>query len=110
MRSSTIATSTTPASRRPRKRARTPQTLRNFQAFVDTLDSAIDQQRALFAAAEQRLDAGKHEWHLRKQKLGSYEVLAARGEAVFAKKTARVEQRDADEHAAKMLRMRAEKA
>jgi flagellar FliJ protein len=86
------------------------QTLRNFQAFVDTLDSAIDQQRALFAAAEQRLDAGKNEWRLRKQKLGSYEVLAARGEAVFAKKTARVEQRDADEHAAKMLRMRAEKA
>lgn len=86
------------------------QTLRNFQAFVDTLDSAIDQQRALFAAAEQRLDAGKHEWRLRKQKLGSYEVLAARGEAVFAQKSARVEQRDSDEHAAKMLRMRAEKA
>jgi flagellar FliJ protein len=88
----------------------TAQTLRNFQAFVDTLDAAIDQQRKLLAAADQRLEAAKPEWRLRKQKLGSYEVLAARGEAVIAKKAARVEQREADEHAAKVLRMRAERA
>ncbi|SAL58889.1 flagellar fliJ protein [Caballeronia terrestris] len=86
------------------------QTLRNFQAFIDTLDSAIDQQRELFLTFEQRLEAVKNEWRLKKQKLGSYEVLAARGEAVLAKKTARGEQRDSDEHSAKILRMRAEKA
>ena len=88
----------------------TAQTLRNFQAFVDTLDSAISQQRMLLVGANQRLEAAKPEWQQRKQKLGSYEVLAARGELVKAKQEARIEQRDSDEHASKMLRMRAEKA
>ena len=88
----------------------TAQTLRNFQAFVDTLDSAINQQRKLLVGANQRLEAAKPEWQQRKQKLGSYEVLAARGDAVRAKQESRVEQRDSDEHASKMLRMRAEKA
>jgi flagellar protein FliJ len=88
----------------------TAQTLRNFQAFVDTLDSAINQQRGLLAAATQRLEAAKPEWQQRKQKLGSYQVLAARGEAVQAKQDARTEQRDSDEHSAKILRMRAERA
>jgi flagellar FliJ protein len=88
----------------------TAQTLRNFQAFVDTLDAAITQQRGLVTAANQRLEAAKPEWQQRKQKLGSYEVLAARGEAVKAKQEARVEQRESDEHSSKMLRMRAERA
>jgi flagellar FliJ protein len=88
----------------------TAQTLRNFQAFVDTLDSAISQQRVLLVGANQRLEAAKPEWQQRKQKLGSYEVLAARGELVKAKQESRIEQRDSDEHASKMLRMRAAKA
>jgi len=88
----------------------TAQTLRNFQAFVDTLDSAINQQRRLLVGANQRLEAAKPEWQQRKQKLGSYEVLAARGEAVKAQQDARIEQRDSDEHSSKMLRMRAERA
>ena len=88
----------------------TAQTLRNFQAFVDTLDSAINQQRALLVSTTQRLEAAKPEWQQRKQKLGSYQVLAARGEAVRAKQDARIEQRDSDEHSSKMLRMRSEKA
>jgi flagellar protein FliJ len=88
----------------------TAQTLRNFQAFVDTLDNAIAQQRTLLLLADQRLEAAKPEWRLKKQKVGSYEVLAARGEAMLAKKAARVEQRESDEFAAKALRMRAERA
>jgi flagellar FliJ protein len=88
----------------------TAQTLRNFQAFVDTLDSAINQQRKLLVGANHRLEAAKPEWQQRKQKLGSYEVLAARGEAVQARQDARIEQRDSDEHSSKMLRMRAERA
>src|SRR3984957_4219212 len=81
----------------------TAQTLRNFQAFVDTLDAAINQQRGLVNAANNRLEAAKPEWQQRKQKLGSYQVLAARGEAVKAKQEARVEQRESDEHSAKMV-------
>ncbi len=78
---------------------------RNFQAFIDTLDSAIAQQRRMLAAATSRVEAAKPEWQRQKRKLGSYEVLAARGEAAEARVAARREQRESDEHAAKMLRM-----
>jgi flagellar protein FliJ len=88
----------------------TAQTLRNFQAFVDTLDAAINQQRAMLQLADQRIEAAKPEWRMKKQKVGSYEILAARSEAMIAKKVARVEQRQADEFAARAMRMRAERA
>lgn len=81
--------------------------VRNFQAFIDTLDSAIEQQRRLLDQATARLEAAKPEWQRSKQKLGSYEVLQARQDAASARKEARREQRDADEHAARILRMRA---
>jgi flagellar FliJ protein len=84
--------------------------MRNFQAFIDTLDSAIDQQRKLLQAASARVEAAKPEWQRHKQKLGSYEVLQARGDAAEAQQMARREQRDADEHAARILRMRTEGA
>jgi flagellar protein FliJ len=84
--------------------------MRNFQAFIDTLDAAIDQQRNLLNAATARLEAAKPDCQRQKQKLGSYEVLQARSEAAAAKIVAKREQRDADEHAARVLRMRAEGA
>ncbi len=79
---------------------------RNFQAFIDTLDGAIEQQRRVFAAANARVEAAKPEWRRQKQKLGSYEVLQARGEAAEAKKAARGEQRETDEYAARTLLLR----
>jgi flagellar FliJ protein len=82
--------------------------MRNFQAFIDTLDAAIEQQRKLLNAANARVEAAKPEWQRHKQKLGSYEVLQARGDAAEAQQVARREQRDADEHAARILRMRSE--
>ncbi|RZF28013.1 flagellar export protein FliJ [Paraburkholderia sp. UYCP14C] len=84
--------------------------MRNFQAFLDTLDAAIEQQRNLLAAASARVEMAKPDWQRQKQKLGSYEVLQARGEAAEAKVTARREQRDADEFAARSLRMRTDGA
>ncbi|MGF6540628.1 flagellar export protein FliJ [Paraburkholderia youngii] len=84
--------------------------MRNFQAFLDTLDAAIEQQRNLLAAASARVEMAKPDWQRQKQKLGSYEVLQARGEAAEAKVAARREQRDADEFAARSLRMRADGA
>lgn len=81
---------------------------RNFQAFIDTLDAAIEQQRRLLQMATSRVEAAKPEWIRHKQKLGSYEVLKARGEVAEARVAARREQREADEHAAKILRMRRE--
>ena len=84
--------------------------MRNFQAFIDTLDAAIEQQRKLLATASARVEAAKPDWQRQKQKLGSFEVLQARGEAAEAKVAARREQRDADEFAARVLRMRTDGA
>jgi flagellar protein FliJ len=84
--------------------------MRNFQAFIDTLDAAIEQQRKLVQAANSRVEIAKPDWQRNKQKLGSYEVLQKRGDAAEAQQLARREQRDADEHAARVLRMRAEGA
>jgi flagellar protein FliJ len=81
--------------------------VRNFQAFIDTLDTAIEQQRRLVAQANTRLEAARPEWQRSKQKLGSYEVLQARQDETAARVEARREQRDSDEHAARILRMRA---
>jgi len=80
--------------------------VRNFQAFIDTLDTAIEQQRRLLEQATQRVEAAKPDWQRSKQKLGSYEVLQSRQDEAQARKDARREQRDADEHAARALRMR----
>ena len=82
--------------------------MRNFQAFIDTLNAAIEQQRGLLVTASARVEAAKPEWQRQRQKLGSYEVLQARGAATEAQQNARREQRDTDEHAARILRMRAE--
>ncbi|KFL55666.1 MULTISPECIES: flagellar export protein FliJ [Burkholderia] len=83
---------------------------RNFQAFIDTLDAAIAQQRNVLAAAEVRIDEARPNWQQKKRTVGSYEILQARGVAQEARLDARREQRDADEHAAKILRMRADAA
>lgn len=48
--------------------------VRNFQAFIDTLDTAIEQQRRLLEQATQRVEAARPDWQRSKQKLGSYEV------------------------------------
>ncbi|WP_246796224.1 flagellar export protein FliJ [Burkholderia perseverans] len=84
--------------------------MRNFQSFIDTLDAAIGQQRRIVAAADARIEATRPEWQARKRTLGSYEILQARGVAQDEQRAAKREQRDADEHAAKVLRMRADAA
>ena len=78
--------------------------LAQFQAFIDTLDAAIAQQRSVLAAAEVRIDEARPNWQNKKRTVGSFEILQARGVALEAKRDARREQRDADEHAAKILR------
>jgi flagellar FliJ protein len=83
---------------------------RNFQAFLDTLDVAIGQQRRMLAAADARIDEARPHWQQKKRTVGSYEVLQARGVAQEAQRSAKREQREADEHAAKVLRMRADAA
>jgi len=81
--------------------------VRNFQAFITTLDQAIEQQQRLLTQATARVEAAKPEWLSSKQKLGSFEVLQTRQDEVAARQEARREQRDTDEYSARIARMRA---
>ena len=71
--------------------------LRNFQHFIDTLDIAIEQQRAVTLQAESRLATGRSDWRHSKRRLTSFDTLAdrARQQALIA--LAKREQKDNDE-------------
>jgi len=75
--------------------------LRNYQAFLVTLDGAIDQQRAIVAQALTRLDHGRDDWRDNKRRLNSFDTLAERVRRQELMAQAKREQRDSDERAAR---------
>jgi len=74
---------------------------RNFQAFLGTLDGAIEQQRAIVAQADSRLDHGRSDWQHHKRRLNSFDTLAERVRRQEMLAQAKREQRDSDERAAR---------
>src|SRR5580698_1916199 len=79
---------------------------RNFQTFIDTLDAAIEQQRRVLVAARHKLDAAREAWAEKRRKVTSYEALAERVRQRERAAQGRLEQRESDEHAAKIVRQR----
>jgi flagellar FliJ protein len=75
--------------------------LLNYQTFLGTLDGAIEQQRAIVAQADNRLDAGRSDWQHHKRRLNSFDTLAERLRRQELQAQARREQRDSDERAAR---------
>lgn len=75
--------------------------LRNYQAFLLTLDGAIDQQRAIVAQAVTRLDHGRDDWRNNKRRLNSFDTLAERVRRQELMAQAKREQRESDERAAR---------
>ena len=76
-------------------------TLRNYQAFLGTLDNAIEQQRAIVLQAAHRLDHGRDDWRHQKRRLNSFDTLAERVRQQDLMALAKREQRDSDERAAR---------
>ena len=76
-------------------------TLRNYQAFLGTLDNAIEQQRAIVLQAASRLDHGRDDWRHQKRRLNSFDTLAERVRQQDLIVQAKREQRDSDERAAR---------
>jgi flagellar protein FliJ len=74
----------------------------NFQSFMGKLDAAIEQQRLSVAQFRQRLSAGEARWREERRKLDSFDALSRRYEQSEAVRRARGEQREQDEHAAKV--------
>ncbi len=71
---------------------------RNYQAFLNKLDEAIAQQRDALKLMHQRVAAGETDWRSAKRVLNSYDTLARRQTRAEAVRTAKLEQRETDEH------------
>ena len=80
--------------------------LRNFQHFIETLDSAIEQQRALTAQADSRLTHGRGDWQHSKRRLNSFDTLANRVRQQETIALGKREQRDSDERSSRQFYLR----
>lgn len=81
--------------------------VRNFQNFIGTLDSAIEQQRALTLQADTWLGHGRSDWQHNKRRLTSFDTLADRVRQQELIVINKKEQRDSDERSARQFYLRA---
>lgn len=79
----------------------TPSAYRNFQAFMDKLDSAVRGQREVLLHAQRRGEHEKDLWQKAERKRMSYSTLNDRAEAQALKVEAKRDQKAMDEHAAR---------
>lgn len=79
---------------------------RNFQQFIETLDTAIAKQRDLLVQASERVAACQREWQQHKRRFNSFDTLATRAADRENQRLARLEQRENDEYAARLARLR----
>lgn len=75
--------------------------LRNFREFIDNIDSAIEQQRELVAAARREVETGQFLWHTQQRRLKSFDTLSERHHSAERKSEARQEQKEQDDFALK---------
>lgn len=78
-----------------------PDAWRNFRHFLDRLDQAIDQARAIVDTSKQRTVAGQHNWLDKRGKVRAFDALAQRHQALAAYADLRQEQKQSDEHSAR---------
>ncbi|CAB1370522.1 flagellar export protein FliJ [Denitratisoma oestradiolicum] len=74
---------------------------RNFQSFLDRLDTAIDQARDAVSLSQQRTAAGQQEWLSKRGQVKAYDTLAERHEDRQRHAEHRQDQKAQDEHAAR---------
>lgn len=77
--------------------------MRNFNHFISTLDSAIEQQRAITAQADTRLATGRGDWQSSQRRLNSFDTLAGRVRLQEIAVQHKREQRDSDERSARQF-------
>lgn len=74
-----------------------PASMRNYQQFLDSLDTALARAREALAAQQQRVGQRQAQWQQEQRKLSSYDTLASRRQADQRRQEARQEQRLSDE-------------
>lgn len=84
----------------------TPEAWRNYSAFIVRLDEAIASQRRQLDLSKQHTAAGQQAWVAQRNKVKAFDTLQQRHHLAADRQTARQEQKQADEHAAKQFRKR----
>lgn len=79
----------------------TPMAYRNFQAFLDKLDSAINGQQQVLGQARQRSEHERSSWIASERKRMSYTTLCNRAAEQAQRVEAKRDQKLMDEHAAR---------
>lgn len=79
----------------------TPMAYRNFQAFLDKLDSAIKGQQDIVLQAGQRSERERRHWQDSERKRMSYTTLSNRAQQQAQQVEAKRDQKLMDEHAAR---------
>jgi len=75
---------------------------RNFQLFLDKLDTAINGQQKLVEDAKRRMDQERNAWQTNERKRMSYGTLAARMEKQEQRKADKRDQKLMDEYAGRL--------
>lgn len=76
---------------------------RNFQLFIDKLDSAISGQQVIVATAQTRIDTVRSAWQVSERKRMSYDTLVQREQKQIQRQANHRDQKQSDEHAARAL-------
>lgn len=71
----------------------------NYQQFIITLETAIEQHRTLLVQWAQRLQQAMQTWQHKQQRLNSFVTLQSRSERVLQMKANRLDQKNMDEFA-----------
>lgn len=82
----------------------------NFHQFMDKLDTAITQQRAVVADAKQQLRLGQAEHMNRQRRLKAFDKLSEQHAATEKQAAERIEQKTLDEMTGNLVRQRVRSA
>lgn len=80
---------------------------RNYQLFLDKLDTAISQAREMVAQSHQLTAAGQQEWLAKRGRVKAFDTLAQRHQARLDSAETRREQKALDEHSSRKHASRA---
>ncbi|MDP1607447.1 MAG: flagellar export protein FliJ [Rhodocyclaceae bacterium] len=78
-----------------------PDAWRNYRHFLDRLDQAVEQARAMVDTSKQHTATGQKNWLDQRGKVKAFDTLAERHQARVAYGEARQEQKQSDEHSAR---------
>lgn len=84
--------------------------MRNYSAFMTRIDAAIETQRAQLGQSRQHTAHGKQQWIDQRNRVKAFDTLAERHHSAELRRQQKLEQRQADEHAANRHRKLSEES